>query len=385
MKCKGRFYLVLGYLAFLICLLPVAYFTYKHPAYNFDMLGYMALVIRMDQTHDINEVHATTYQKAREIVPADEYKKLTETPSFRKKFAADPSEFEKILPIYSVKPLYVGMCWLFYKCGFSLPAATVIPSIIAYLIIALFLFFWLKKYLPAVVAFLSGLLIMFSMFTVAIAGHSTPDCLSALFLFIGVYFILEKPNLILMFIFFLLSIFTRVDNVITCFFILSFLAFNPKWRMIDKPRYFLMLAILAIAYICAILPVRQFGWSVLYYSQYARHIDFSRDFDQAISLSAYLSLVFSKLVTALVSTQFTFFMFLCLLILSNSFYFRGKFTFDQSFLLLLLFVIFFRFLLLPDLSDRFYFGFYLIFIILLLRKFSNQLSPFPGEKRQSLK
>ncbi|MFI5186239.1 MAG: hypothetical protein ACHQF0_05910 [Chitinophagales bacterium] len=373
MKFKSRFFSFLLYPAFLICLLPVAIFTYKHPQYNFDMLGYIALVVRMDQTRDLDEVHAITYGKVKEIIPAEEYRKLTEGLSFRKKFAANPVEFNKLLPVYIVKPLYVWMCYLFYKGGFSLPAATVMPSITAYLIIGLFLFFWLCNYLKKGVAFVGSLLIMFSLFAVNIAGLSTPDSLSALFLFVSVYFIVEKKNLLLMFLFFLLSIFTRVDNVITCFFIISFLTFIPKWRSINRSQFFLMSAILAIAYICAILPVRQFGWSIFYYSQYAKYIDFSRNFDQAISFSSYLSLVFSKLVTALVSTQFTFFMFLCLLIIGTPFSFTRKFTFDQSFLMLLLVVIFFRFLLLPDLSDRFYFGFYLVMIILLVKRFSTQI------------
>ena len=135
-----------------------------------------------------------------------------------------------------------------------------------------------------------------------------------------------------------------------------------------------MIAILGIAYVFAILPVTQFGWSIFYYPQYAKHIDFSRDFNQAVTFSSYVQLVYSKLVTAMVSTQFTFFMFLCLLTLGNPFSAWRKLTFDQAFLLLLLFIIFFRFLLLPDLSDRFYFGFYLVFIILLVRKLQPQIS-----------
>jgi hypothetical protein len=243
-------------------------------------------------------------------------------------------------------------------------------------VIGVFLFYWLKGYLQPWIAFLSGLLIMCSMFTVAIAGHSTPDCLSALFLFVSFYFILEKRNVKLMLLFFLLSIFTRADNVITCFFIISFLTFNRKWKIIDRKQFFLMTAILGVAYICAIIPVTQFGWSIFYYPQYAKHIDFSRDFDQAITFSSYLALVYSKLVTAMVSTQFTFFMFLCLLIFGNPFSSWKKLTFDQSFLLLVLGIMFFRFLLLPDLSDRFYLGFYLVFIILLVRKLGSQiLSP----------
>ena len=372
MRFKNRLFSFLSYLAFLLCLLPIAIFTYKHPAYNFDMLGYMALIIRMD-THDLNEVHATTYEKARQDIPGVEYRKLTEALPFRKKMASDPLQFEKILPIYSVKPLYIGLCWVSYRLGFSLVASTVIPSIISYLIIGLFLLFWLRRYLRPLTAFLSGFLIMCSMFVVAIAGHSTPDCLSTLFLFVSIYFILEKRNIPLMFLFFLLSIFTRADNVITCFFIISFLAFNKKWKIINLRQYFLMTAILGITYVFAILPVTQFGWSIFYYSQYAKHIDFSRDFNQAVTFSSYMELVYSKLITAMVSTQFTFFMFLCLLILGNPFSSWRKFTFDQAFLLLLLFTIFFRFLLLPDLSDRFYFGFYLVFIILLVRKLQPRI------------
>ena len=374
MKFKNRVFLCLIYLAFLFCLLPVAVFTYKHPAYNFDMLGYMALVVRMDQTHNMDEVHTITYNNARKIVPVEEYEKLTNIPSFRKKFATNPSQFKKLLPVYIVKPFYVWVSYLFYKSGFSLTAATVMPSIISYLIIGLFLLYWFKKYLKSAIAFLAGLLIMFSIFTVAIAGLSTPDCLSALFLFLAAYFILEKPNLALMFLFFLLSIFTRIDNIITCFFIISFLSLSPKWKRIKRMQYFLMLVILAIAYISIILPVRQFGWNIFYYSQYARQIDFSRDFDEAVSLSSYLTFVYSKLVTALVSSHFTFFLFLGLLIIGIPRISFRKFTFDQSFLLLLASIIFFRFLLLPDLSDRFYFGFYLIIIILLVRRFSTQIS-----------
>jgi len=248
------------------------------------------------------------------------------------------------------------------------------PSIISYLFIGLFLFYWLKKYLRAPVAFFGGLLFMFSLFSVAIAGLSTPDCLSALFLFLSAYFILEKRSPGLMFFFFLLSIFARVDNIITCFFIISFLTFIEKWRSINKTQYLLMLAILAISYITIVLPTIQFGWNLLYYSQFSRQLDFSWDFDQSFSFSSYLTLVKSKLATALVASHFTFFLFLGLLITGGQVFSPRKLSFDQFFLLVLLSVTVVRFLLLPDLADRFYFGFYLIIIILLVRKFSPQIS-----------
>jgi hypothetical protein len=59
-----------------------------------------------------------------------------------------------------------------------------------------------------------------------------------------------------------------------------------------------------------------------------------------------------------------------------------KLNFDQTFLLVLAGILFFRFLLLPDLSDRFYFGFYLVVIILLVRKFSTGTLTLNHEDRQ---
>lgn len=366
---KKRFFLQLAYPLLLILLLPAAIYIYKNPAYNFDMLGYMALVIKMDQPGSIREIHNSTYSIARHQLPAEQYKKLTETPSYRKKFEAEPSEFEKILPNYIVKPLYIGTCWLFYKTGVSLPMATVLPSIICYVFLGLLLFHWLSKYLGAPLALIGTSLLMYSTFVTAIARLSTPDLLSAVFLMLGFYFMLERKNVLWMFIFFLLSILARADNIITCFFIISFLNFSKKWKVISRKQFLIMAACFIVCYIFIILPVRQFGWSLFYYSQYVKHIDYSRDFDQPITLPSHLSLAYSKLVTAFVSTSFTFFAFLGLLVLANKKISLKGFSFDQSFLLLLGLIGLSKFLLLPDLSDRFYIGFYLTILVLLVRRF----------------
>ena len=130
-----------------------------------------------------------------------------------------------------------------------------------------------------------------------------------------------------------------------------------------------MSAFLVIAYIFTIFPVVHFGWSIFYYSEYVKHIDYSRNFDQPVTLSSHLSLVYSKLVTAFVSTSFTFFAFLAMLVLAKKRFSLKELSLDQAFLLLLGSVGLFRFLLLPDLSDRFYIAFYLMIIVLLVRRF----------------
>src|SRR4030095_7830598 len=123
MKLKRRFFLSLIYFAFLCCILPAAIYIYKNPAYNFDMLGYMALIVKMDKPHTIGEIHDITYSTTRQTIPTDDYKKLTETSLYRKRFESDSSEFRKVLPNYIVKPFYIWFCWLFYKGGSSLPMA----------------------------------------------------------------------------------------------------------------------------------------------------------------------------------------------------------------------------------------------------------------------
>lgn len=373
MERKKRFSSLFVYVLFCLCLIPSAIYLFKNPTYNFDMLGYMALVARMDNAQTIEEIHHLTYSSARQNVPPEEYKKLTESAAYRKTFETDPSAFKKILPNYIVKPLYTRFCWLFYKSGVTLPLATVLPSLVGYLVLGLFLFHWISKYLHTAVAFLATGLLMYSTIITAIARLSTPDSLSALFLVLATYFILERRNIGLMFFFFLLSILTRIDNVITCFFIISFFTFVRKWKYISIKQYSVMVTILVVTYVLVILPVTQFGWSIFYYSQYARHIDYTRDFDQPVTFSSYFSLLYSKLVTAFVSTHFTFFAFLGLLAFIRNKLTWKNLTLDQAFLLVLLTIGAFKFILLPDLSDRFYLGFYLVIIMLLIRKLYFQI------------
>lgn len=370
MNLKNRFSLLITMILFLTCLLPASVYFYKNPSYNYDMLGYMALVIKMDKQYTFEEIHKITYESAKKNIPPANYKNLTDTFTYRKKFKTDPNSFKEILPNYVIKPLYLWLSWLFYKNGCSLPLSTVLPSIVAYLIIGVILFFWLNKYLQTGFAFLTGLLLMYSTFITNVARLSTPDCLSALFILLSFYFIIEKKNMWLMSVCLLLATYTRMDTVILYFFIISYLTFNSKWKMITGNQYLMLLGVLVIAYLSIVLPVREYGWDIFYYGQYSSHIDYTKDFYQSITIQSYFSLIYTKLVTAFVATHFTLFLFLGIMVIFNRKFSFKSLSFDQSFLLLLIMVIFFRFLFLPDLSDRFYLGFYLLILVLLAKKFS---------------
>jgi len=360
------------YIVYFFCLLPVGILAFRKPYYNWDMLPYMAIIIKMDHS-DINLIHKITYKSAKENIPSKEYGFLIASSNeYRRKMAESPTDFYQQLPFYIVKPLYTGLIYLFYKAGFSLPKSTVLPSIMAYLMIGLLLFYWLTKYLKLLFAFAGGLLLMFSIYMVSIARESTPDCLSALLMFSAVYFIIEKPSVKLMFLFFLLSIFTRIDNIITCFIILSFLAFSDKWeKHIPIKQYFLMLFIMTACYFSITFATTTFGWNIFYYPTFVTSFDLAYKFHTTFPFREYLALMYSKAITAMVLSHLTTFLFLVLLILIPWPGQFRKFGFDQLFSLLLVLIILVRFILFPDLSDRFYIAFYLIIFIFLVRKIST--------------
>jgi hypothetical protein len=364
--------LPLVYIIYFFCLLPTCIFAFKKPYYNWDMLPYMAIVIKMEHS-DINLIHKITYSSAKEGIPSKEYGFLvSDLSQYRKKMASSPVDFYQQLPFYVIKPLYTGLIYLFYKANFSLPASTVLPSIMAYLLIGLLLFYWLSKYFKLLFAFSGGLLLMFSIFMVSIARESTPDCLSAFLMFTAMYFIIEKPSVKLMFLFFLLAIFTRIDNIITCFFILSFLAFSDRWeKRISFKQYFLMLIIMTAIYFSIASIATGYGWNIFYYPTFASSFDLSYKFHTTFLLKEYFALMYSKAITAIVFSHLSTFLFVVLLILMPWPDRFRKFGFDQLFSLLLVLIISVRFILFPDLSDRFYISFYLVIIIILVRRISD--------------
>jgi len=173
---------VLVFILYFICLIPACLFAFKKPQYNWDMLPYMASVIKIDHSN-IDSIHTLTYQSAKENIPSDKYESLINTNAYSKKMAKSAIEFNDQLPFYIIKPLYIGCIYLFYKAGFSLPKSTVLPSILFYLLSCLLLFLWVSKYLKLSITFFVSLLTSYSFFMIYIAMISSPDFLSAFLLF----------------------------------------------------------------------------------------------------------------------------------------------------------------------------------------------------------
>ena len=355
-----------------LCLQLIIVFAYRRPLYNWDMLGYMALIIQKDHK-DVKEIHQLTYQEAKQHIPAADFEHLIGG-DYRKGLAENPHDFFGSLPFYAVKPLYIEMASLLHKLGFTLPMATVIPSILFYFLIGLLVFHWLSKYVGIGWTFFLSLCLMYSGMMVFLARVSTPDALSAFLLLSAFYFILVKPSRGWLFFFLALSVFARLDNIVPSAFILSFLFFSKSGSIrINLKTYILLLAILAGSYFAiTTLSMRPFGWSAAYYNNFALHLDLSHGTHTTFPFKAYSELVISQLATALVSYNIVIYLFVLLLLLYSRPFSLKSLTEEQRFCLLLLGIIAVRFVLYPDLSDRFNIAYYLCFLMLLVKRLATR-------------
>jgi len=364
---------LLVYFCFLSCLLPIAIFAYKHPSYNWDMLAYMALVMAIEND-DIEKVHKATYEHARLNVPTEEYEKLVGG-VLRKGRMENTSEFKSILPLYAVKPLYVWLSYGFYKAGFSLPLSTVIPSIIAYLIIGLLLFHWLNRNHRLLFAFAAASIIMYSSVMINVANLSTPDCLSALFLLAAFYFVLERPSVLLSFLFLAGSVLVRLDNIILALLLLTFLHFGVSWKKrIKLFQYIFMVMVLAGVQVL-VSGMASNGGDFLYFPTFITYYNPDHHPQSSFSISNYLSLFSERLLMALIYTQVSIFILLVLTMVSVGFAAGVRsLSFEKLFSILLIVIIAIRFILFPNLEDRFYVAFYIVILVLAMQQFKNGIN-----------
>ena len=354
----------------------ICIYVYRKPGYNWDILPYMGVVLHYENA---KEVHRTVYAIAKEEFPENVFKQLTDsTNRYRFNVYHHQEEYNLQMPFYVVKPLYTGMAYLFYKAGFPLSRATVLPSLIAYFLTAVLLFYWLSRYLPVIFATIAGLLISLWGPLLMVAGMSAPDALSAMLLFFAFYFFIEKDSILLPYIFLLLSILARIDNILPVSFIIAIIVYtkNQRWNRKFKKGALL----LSGAFVCFFLVsslASEYGWSLLYYSDFYKHLNTSYDVHTLFSFSNYWSLFKSQLMTGLYYSHLPLFFFLSMIIIRYGYIAQRKLNTDILLTVTFLLVIVIRFVLQPVIADRLYIPYYLVILILLirlpLRKHSHQV------------
>jgi hypothetical protein len=348
----------------------VTAYSLKKPAYNWDALPYMGIVLSYDNI-DPNTVHSQVYSIAKDQMPTVFYNRLVDPANpYRNNAAQSTAFFQSQLPFYVVKPLYTGAAWLFYKAGVSLVMSTVWPSAIAYFLTGLLLFLWLKKYWDHLYACIASLLIMLSPPMLTVAGLSTPDAFSGFLLFTAVYFITEYKSVFAVFVFLLLAVFARLDNIIPAVCFLSVIFFTNKWeRKISAAKKIILFSVLLLACFIVSSNTRVFGWSVFFYPAFAKQLNSSYTVSSAFNFEGYIELAKTQLTTGLFFSFVSVFFFLVVFLLWNASLFSvSNLTMEQALAMLFVLIILLRFILQPLIADRIYIAYYLSVIAFLVKK-----------------
>ena len=198
------------------------------PGYNWDMLPYMALVLEHSDENAAS-VHQKVYNIVREEqvagnITAGTFGELTtDRIPYRAKCYADAEMFHKELSIYRTKPLYNTVIYLFYSVGVPLITATLLPSILfAFLLLAIF-YLWTSRYVGKLISMVLALLLALMPVFAEIQNYATPDAMGSVFILLALYlFDLQKSKWLIL-LCLVLSILTRIDNVIfavvVCYFL----------------------------------------------------------------------------------------------------------------------------------------------------------------------
>lgn len=358
------------YLLFFLLLLGVAVYCYKRPAYNWDMLAYMALTAHIDHAN-FEEVHTMVYDAASLYADSDSYRLLVlPSNAQRHQMHTDYRVFEQAMPFYIVKPLYIGCSYLLYKLGFNLVTAVLLPSVLAFLGIGLLLFHWLSKYAGGSKAMILAVLFMCTAPFISSAKLATPDCFSALLLFCGMY-LLQKGDHWKAFILFALSVTARMDNIIAAAMLLMVPVIAKKLKL---QVYILMLLILGAIYLAISYLASRYGWGLSYVGDFTGRWYHSRA-EYTGSLKGYIVLIKSAILTGL---QFSYVMMFFLLAFVG--FAVGKVAsvmknIDHTYTITAILIIIVRLLLFPSVEDRFNLAYYLIIYILFIKQLSDNLLP----------
>jgi hypothetical protein len=358
-----------AFVFYVLFILVAAIYTYKKPSYDWDMLGYMAAIISIDN-NDCHYVYATMYKSAALQVPAEPYKLLIDTTHrFKKTVTYNPETFCKVLPFVFAKPLYIYTSYLFYKCGIPIVKSTILPCTISYLLICLLLYLWLSKYLQPILNLAVSVLLAISGPLIASAKLSTPDSMSALFILAGIYYLIEKRKTTHAFIFLLLSVFTRIDNIIFCITIIALLWFIKE---ISVKQFVGYLAIAICGYISVALLANSYG-SGLFLSPVVicSQKSILENVNSAFSLKEYVFARHSAIMVSLLYHQlFIYIIFALLLFISKPPQSMKNSGIEKLISIAIITTIAIRLILNPDLDDRFHIAYYFTFIILAIRHIS---------------
>jgi hypothetical protein len=174
------------------------------------------------------------------------------------------------------------------------------------------------------------------------------------------------------------SVLVRLDNIVLALLLLTFLFFTVTWKKrISLVQYITMLIALAGLHML-VSSMASDNADLLYFPTFITYYHPGHHPQSSFSISNYLSLFSQRSVMALLNTHVSIFILLVGAMVSVDLAggVRGI-SFEKKFSILLIsIIIIIRFILFPNLEDRFYVAFYIVILVLVMQQFKNGINYF---------
>lgn len=184
----------------------------QNPEHNWDMLPAMALALEWEEKDPV-ELHRRTYALAQSELPPAVFAQLTAA-GVRATRAQDPAAFHEHLAFYRARVLYSIAVRFLHEQGLALSAATWWIPLGCYVLLALLVLAWAVSHLPPGLAALFALGIAHTPALLNQASTSSADGLATLFVALGAWALIERRLFFVAAPLFTLAIGARPDTVI---------------------------------------------------------------------------------------------------------------------------------------------------------------------------
>jgi hypothetical protein len=162
----------------------------RQPELNWDMLPAMALALEWEEKDPV-ELHRQTYALAQSELPPEAFAQLT-APGVRAARAQDPAAFHEHLAFYRARVLYSIAVRFLHRQGMALSAATWWIPLGCYVLVALLALGWAASHLSLGLAALFALGLAHTPALLNQASTSSADGLATLFVCLGAWALIER-------------------------------------------------------------------------------------------------------------------------------------------------------------------------------------------------
>jgi hypothetical protein len=334
-----------------------------------DMLPYMGCVIEIDESAP-ELVHQRTYSEFNRYASERMKASMLDGHPFCREMQRSPEHFNQQLPFYRVKPLYIWLSYLLWKCGIPLFYAFCCVNVLAVVVLGWFAFKWLQAFFTPVYTFLLSLILVFLPMHCSTYSIASPDTLSAASLIAGAYFFLQKKKTILTLVCFLIAVLVRVDNAIFVTLILSASLIRSLQMRSRILPYVVALGILALLLFMIWEQSSGYSMQQMFYRSFVDLVVNPQAIDYNINPLMYWNGIQKGIRDSVHNIEFYL---LPILILLFFIYRQQKSGEQQVWLFALIGTLLIRLLMHPLFENRYLFAYSLVFMLLLVPDVKSML------------